>query len=314
MRKKFFVATLFLICAAGVVGCKSTSQLAWWKSAKKSDVESTVLAHSAAPELPSEVAKQAERLAVATTTGSKAAPFVPNIAPAPAIASVATAPAAYPTTNEAPAAAYPTTEAPASHVGTLAMPYDPSAVPASTPAVAAQPTSPKVQPSRYATTNMPSSIPSSAPTNRVAPNAQTPTPGSYPSTASRYELATQTATSIPAVAPAAAIGNRYAATTPVSPAVEVPTIPATSIPPINTPTTSVDTPSEKPTTAIAQATPYRPGGTSSYPNSLTAQTPTQIATRPDAPSFSSDAAQSSKENASETGTLSVPTVPSPRYR
>ena len=54
------VTGLIAVFASGVVGCKSTSQLAWWKASNKADVESSALAHSAAPQLPADVARQAE--------------------------------------------------------------------------------------------------------------------------------------------------------------------------------------------------------------------------------------------------------------
>ncbi|MGI9570549.1 MAG: hypothetical protein ACR2PH_12660, partial [Desulfobulbia bacterium] len=57
MLKKLFVTGLLVVFPIAIVGCQSTSQMAWWKSANKSDIESTTIARSAAPQLPSEVAK-----------------------------------------------------------------------------------------------------------------------------------------------------------------------------------------------------------------------------------------------------------------
>jgi len=63
MRNKLFSVGLLALLPLAAVGCHSTSQLAWWKSPKSSDIEATAIAHSAAPQLPSEAAKQAEKLA-----------------------------------------------------------------------------------------------------------------------------------------------------------------------------------------------------------------------------------------------------------
>ncbi|MEO2046012.1 MAG: hypothetical protein ABGX16_05505 [Pirellulales bacterium] len=168
MRKKLFVTGLLAVFPVVIVGCQSTSQMAWWKSANKSDIESTTIARSAAPQLPSEVAKQGEKLAANNATdgqisASQAAP--PALAASNSLASSSpgtapTAPsAAYPSTaypSTIPAntkhpsttvasarttlasaqTPYPTTQAPAppaaaTQVSAMTMPYDPTAVPAS---------------------------------------------------------------------------------------------------------------------------------------------------------------------------------------
>jgi len=384
MRYKFFVATLLYFtvgATVGLVGCKSTSQMAWWKSANKSDAESTALAHSAAPELPSEVAKRAERLAANSTSGGEAASFVPNLAPAPVAITAATVPkpttpaTGYPTTgsgritapfastaaNTSPAA-YPTTEAAASHLGSIGMPYDPSAVPALSPAIAEKTPISESQQNRYATTSLPSNIPA----NVTTPIAQTSTAETNPSTNSRYsipaanlaasstpanatasnttasnttasnttgpaptgsgskhvmsdsiavktnELAASKVTNVPVASPAVG-GNRYAATTPVPSTVEVPSFPVTSASATGMEVSSKPPAADVLATTIAEAVPYRPGGTSSYPNSLAVQSPTQIATRPDVP-VDSGKAQTPNGNASEAGTQDPTSTPSTRYR
>jgi hypothetical protein len=164
MRKKLFVTGLLTVFPVVIVGCQSTSQLAWWKSANKSDVESTTIARSAAPQLPSEVAKQGEKLAALNATDgqistSQSAPPALTASNTLASSSPGTAPtapsAAYPSTaypSTIPAnfentghpsttvassqTPYPTTQAPAppaaaTQVSAMTMPYDPTAVPAS---------------------------------------------------------------------------------------------------------------------------------------------------------------------------------------
>jgi hypothetical protein len=132
MRNKLFAASLLALFPIAVVGCQSTSQMAWWKSAKKSDIESTAIAHSAAPQLPSEAAKQAEKLAATGAAGMIESNTFPSVAPA---AYPTTGATGYPDSTVASVpASYPTTQVPvaasaASQVGAMAMPYDPSAVP-----------------------------------------------------------------------------------------------------------------------------------------------------------------------------------------
>ena len=167
MRNKRFTVGLLALFPLAVVGCQSTSQLAWWKSPKNSELEATAIAHSAVPQLPSEAAKQAEKLAATGAAGSEttpalsAAPVTAKASAAKAASMVATTTppsatqAAYPTTGAkgypgstvaSVPASYPTTQVPttpsaASQVGTMAMPYDPGAVPprstSETPVVAA---------------------------------------------------------------------------------------------------------------------------------------------------------------------------------
>ncbi len=160
MRKKLFITGLLAVFPVVIVGCQSTSQMAWWKSANKSDIESTTVARSAAPQLPSEVAKQGEKLAANNATygqisASQAAPPALSASNTLVSSSPGTAPtapsAAYPSTaypstisantehpNTTVASAqtpYPTTQAPAppaaaTQVSAMTMPYDPTAVPA----------------------------------------------------------------------------------------------------------------------------------------------------------------------------------------
>ena len=73
MRKTIVATAAAVLMSAGTLGCKSAPKLAFWKSAEKSDVESTALAHSA-PALPADVAKQAESLATTSPSIEMSAP------------------------------------------------------------------------------------------------------------------------------------------------------------------------------------------------------------------------------------------------
>lgn len=114
MRKTAITVGLLFLSASTTVGCKSAPKLAWWKSNK---TDETALAH-AAPQLPSDLAKEADAKSAAQVAGGVAAPFKPG----------ATAPAGgYPTTD-APAFT-PTAVASNAATGAAAGPYDPSATP-----------------------------------------------------------------------------------------------------------------------------------------------------------------------------------------
>lgn len=365
MLNKFVAATLVTICAAGVVGCKSTSQLAWWKSANKSDIESTAMAHSAAPQLPSEAARQAEGLAVNVsppTAGGGAVPFVPGNATALASTVASTAmpassPASYPATgmpshamattaNAHTHATNSATQMASSHVGTLAMPYDPNAVPQSSGEVVAQVASPTVSAERYgaashATTPATSTPPAYTPMGSEALASTTPAsvPPAYQSTNSRYAATSVPTSTIPGnrgglasksmpVAAAETAPNQYAVSEPA----QYPAIPsqnsafnggdryaATSAvsPAVNSPIASsggAAIGSAIPTASVANASSYRPGGTSSYPNSMTTQPTTQIASRPDTTAVNTDAAATLSPDTTVPGTLTPPPLPAARYR
>ncbi len=284
MRGKFLAASLAVLVGGSSIGCKTMPNMAWWKTASKDAPEANVLAHSA-PALPSEIAKQVEGLSTSSSeqlAGGTAAPFMPT-APVASVAST-TAPGPYPST-EAPTFTPPTAPvatvpaAPSSaNLGSLAMPYNPNAVPPAANAVAPAATPPNVD--RYA----------AAPTTG---SSTKPPATPYPSTASRYGeqvAATPVANvSVPTTSaasqltapnfvdsPTASLGGRYAQTA----AVEVPTA---SLPVDNSLAVPTVTPTSPATTTVAEASPYRPGGTSSYPTTPSVPASVQIASRPEAP-------------------------------
>ncbi|NOY42345.1 MAG: hypothetical protein GXP26_10980 [Planctomycetes bacterium] len=290
--------------------------MAWWRTAGKDAPEAEVLARSA-PDLPSEIAKQVEGLAASTSeqiAGGVAAPFVPGSSTLPA-ATVATAtnPGPYPSTA-APSftpttpttAAVPAAPATA-NLGSLAMPYNPNAVPPA--AATATPVTAPATVDRYASASTPSNV--STPGNNAALPA-----ASYPSTASRYgqQVASaagaamnmpmaQTATPpTSASGIAAKLGDRYAAA-----------VPAASLP-INNSLAEPATPTIPPITAVTEATPFRPGGTSTYPAAV--QSPMQVATRPETPTIGGSQTPNTTlpNNGSLPAANTAPHHQVPRYR
>ncbi len=105
MRKTLVATCVAVFLSSGFVGCKTASKMAWWKTADKSSIESSALAHSA-PALPADIAKQAEALASSEpaieTSGGQASPYS-AAGTAPSYAS-STPPAAknYPMTGASP--------------------------------------------------------------------------------------------------------------------------------------------------------------------------------------------------------------------
>ncbi len=311
MRGKVLVASLALLLAGSSVGCKTTSNMAWWRTAGKDAPEAEVLARSA-PELPSEIAKQAEGLAANTSeqlAGGVAAPFVPggNALPAADVAAT-TAPGAYPSTSApsfTPTTPAATTAPATASLGSLAMPYNPNAVPpaaATTTPVAAPPGA-----SRYASVATSPATPSN---NAALPAA------SYPDTPSRYGQqvasaatattdtpqtstppSTQTA-ALPTTASGAAakLGDRYAAV-----------VPSASLP-VNNSLAEPATPTIPPKTTLTEAAPFRPGGTSTYPAAV--QAPVQVATRPETPTT----AMSHTPNTTPTTDGSLPAAHTPPHQ
>ena len=313
MRGKVLAASLAVLFVGSSIGCKSGPSMAWWKSSSKTAEESEVLAHSA-PELPSEIAKQVEEVAAATTpaeSGGEAAPFVPSVS-TPAVANVATAapaaPAPYPST-EAPkftpttatAAATPADPSSA-NLGSVAMPYNPNAVP---PAAAATPAAAPATVDRYANVAVPSNnvAPAASYPNSVAPRygeQVASAPASAQSAETQVAATTTSTTSTEATAPAptavtASLGDRYAQA--AMPAAEVPVDNSLASPVTPTPTT------------VAESSPYRPGGTSTYPAVGDTQTAVQVATRP------ATAVESTQPTGTTAESTSLPATPTvPRYR
>lgn len=293
MRGQVLAASLAVFVVGSLVGCKTTPKMAWWKTSSVDAPEAEVLAHSA-PALPSEIAKQVEGAAGTANqqlAGGTAAPFVPGLR-TPAITSVAAAPSAYPST-EAPKfvpttpAAVPTAPTSPTLGSIAAMPYNPNAVP---PAAPTTPVAAPVNVDRYASTPTPSSS--------VA-TPETP----YPSTAPSY--VEQVASAQAAAQPAAvSLADRYAQAT----AAVVPEASA----PVNNSVTSPVTPTTPTVETVADASPYRPGGTSTYP--ATVESPMQVATRPAAP-VESTQSTSTPSISGDTSLPAPPTVPlTPRYR
>jgi len=317
MRGTVLAASLALLVGGSSVGCKTTSNMAWWKSAGKDAPEANVLAHSA-PELPSEIAKQVEAASAGASqqlAGGVAAPFVPSAAtpPAATVASLANA-AAYPST-EAPkfTPATPATTVPAApasaNLGSVAMPYNPNAVP---PVAKAAPAAAPVSTDRYAAATAPAST-------------TTPAATSYPGSSTRYgaqvaSVPTAPTTSTPATSPYAAA----APSTPTSAASIEPqlssryaqTVPSTSLPVDNSLATpqAPAVPASATPVSVAEAAPFRPGGTGTYPATTDLRSPVQVATRPDAPAAEETPTPeaASVYGGSQPATPVVPQVP--RYR
>jgi len=326
---KYCLLGLVLVVGISSVGCKSMPKSPWSKTASTSDPALETLARSA-PTKPSDLAKQAE-LAASQVVGGEAAPFVPSVSAIPSIslASTPTVTGSYPSTS-APSfikagvppnvVASTPTPTPNANLGSVKLPYDPNAVPPAVLSEAEQ----ALAKAKAAEKNRYASVPTSTGTLPQLSNTNaTPTAVESPSVASRYGgylAAVQTspnptpsntpvdsAIEMPAQVAAAAeslttgtTGGRYAqaagATTETPPTV------APSYAP---PTASTPTP-----TAVASAAPYRPGGTSSYPATMSTPPGIEIATRPASP-------VSEDTQVPNLGTPPAPyptTTPTPRYR
>ncbi len=296
MRVSVLTIGLVLAVSCGSLGCKSAPKMSWWKTADKSAAASTA-AVAGAPQLPSEIAKQAEALAsadpVKITTPAVKAPAVKSAVAAattavaggaaPAYTGTTTAPSSYPTTGAqsfvppttASAKTAPSTAVVGSMANSKALPYDPTNVPpaaassvaATSAAIAAAPAQADrygmAAQDRYAntypTTTTPAYAPASYPTTKIA-SAPTTTP------TTNYAANAAVPASVPFAANpgSASTGNRYATqATPVASPVST-TLPSNS-PPV------------QPASAVASVQPYRPGGTTSYPGTSANY---EVATRP----------------------------------
>ena len=291
-------AVLLLSAAANLIGCQSAQKLAFWKP-KTDAAESTALAE-AAPELPSEIAKQLEGVTTAgnETLASQAPPYSP-----PAASGADSAAPAFPTTSTPTGfAGLPTQQSPVEKAAAAISPYDPSTIASSAPAA----TTPAITPT------------GPTPTDRygyggIADSGKTPTPADYgygsaepAPTGSPYAddaapaFAASEAPSVPfdpaAVPPVT--GGRYASSPPPV-ASEAPAYAAAQ------PAGSIEGSAAPVETAtqVAEAQPYRPGGTASYPSSYSATTPISVAARPDQPQTASPsgADESPEGSATEQG-------------
>ncbi len=279
MQVRILTASLALVIGCGALGCKSAPKMAWWSSSKDSKVESTAVAH-AAPQLPSEVAKQTEGVNSADPVQISSAPaFAANSSnetgnstgAAPAYTATASPSGAYPSTGAqsyVPATNQATLPASSTTALTSAMPYNPNAVPApksdskmeSVASSAILSNSPAVE-DRYGSfsTQTTSQALASAPATGTA---SSPTNG----------LQNSNSTSDTAATPYAgtnSLGDRYAM--PNSPTQETKD-PVTKA--------SAEPQQVQAASAIASTEPYRPGGTSTYPGIAASNAQYEVATRP----------------------------------
>ena len=318
MRRIEAYGILALLFVVSTTGCKSMPSLTWWKTASKTEAaDSTALAHGA-PQLPSEVALEAERanaaqVAAASSITVTAPPYVSTGAPSinPSVYPSTSAPAfkASTTTEQVAATTAPPAKNP--NLGSIALPYNPDAVPPPAPSTTtlAQASAPT---DRYGSTTAAAPQP---PTSFGAPsNPAIPAGGSSFSSSST----------------SAGLGDRYASASvspgtsdfdpvsasPSTPAAPSPTTPsnfssqaapafaavpaggssqlgdrysqaasssyepaaATPPSPSQAPAAASATMSNQ---SVATTGPYRPGGTSSYPGAQAAQPAYNVAARPE---------------------------------
>jgi len=330
MRKAIIAPNFCLLCLAmliGIssVGCKSMPKSPWSKSAATSDPALETLARSA-PTKPSDLAKQAE-LAASQVAGGEAAPFVPGVSTIPSIslASTPTAAGSYPSTSTpsfikagVPPNVVASTPTPNANLGSVKLPYDPNAVPPAVLSEAEQALAKAkaAEKNRYASVPAPTStLPQmSAPTAVESPSVASryggylaavqtspnPTPGNTP-VDSTMEMPAQVAAAAESLA-TSTTGGRYAQA-----AAAVIETPPTVAPSYAPPTTSTST-------AVASTAPYRPGGTSSYPTTMSTPPGIEIATRPASPA-SEDTQVPNFGAPPSSGPAPYPTTtPTPRYR
>ena len=287
------------------VGCKSMPKAPWSKTAATPDTSAETLAHSAPPK-PSDIAKQEQQIA-AQASGGEAAPFVPGVSDIPSVAissAPTTTPGAYPTTSTpsfiktgAPAntpvttptnaVASTTPQVPNANLGSIKLPYDPNAVPPAALSEAEQAiaAAKEAEKNRYAnvatsTTTLPpannaNAVPSVAPTPSTGSrygdylaSVQTPeTPPVVETPANpEIEVPAQVAAAVESLGQEAS-GSRYAQA--AAAVVETPPAVAPSYTPVaQPPVAAVPTATTPTPTTVANTTPYRPGGTSSYPTTM----------------------------------------------
>ncbi len=314
---KYPLVVATLLTLALTTGCQSTgSRFVWWKPGSYFNRGETAVAESV-PELPS--TQFAENDASSAPTADSA-PSAPSVASAETIASAP--PADYSLfPSEPPATVTTSTTASA---GTTAA-VTPQTSPYSAVAASTTPTSPVVAPlgaglpgtpPPESGTSLDSSMTGAMPSSPIASATST---DRYAPTSERYaplESTTPTnitpppETAVGAMSPSApsstigsASSDRYSRySTPAATVAAVPSAPATtSTLPTESPTAELTASAETVATVELPSTPggYRPGGTTSYPES---QASASIATRP--------------ESSNESPTASENSAPSPygRYR
>ncbi len=335
MKNTTLVAGLIALASLGV-GCKSTPKLPFWKTAKAD--EATAVAH-APPALPSDAAKLAAttKPAAAQTSGGEAPSFVPG--PVTQASSSTTIPASYPSTD-APAftpdvatriasAAPASASASAASLGSIAAtPYDPTRPPRPSTASTASTVTTTPATSRYgaattALTGATASTASAAPAYgtpavgaTTAPTSQVAIPG-LPSIGgfappSRYA---RDATTMPPAGTTAAnttptydagsalnaAASRYGA--PMASTAEAA---ANAVAAADAAMSGVASATTT-TTTVATTTPYRPGGTGTYPSATPTQPPVQVATRPQEPAVTTpNATATTVPNVSRPGEATTP--------
>ena len=349
MRTKIFVTSLSIVIGSGSIGCKSASKLAWWQTADNAKADSTALAHTA-PDLPSEIAKQAEGLTTKPSieiAGGQAAPFVPNTAATKSAADVAamaatsgaypntgatgynTGATGFPVTSETQATTTPTSVA--SHTDSV-MPYNPDAVPPAANLVAAATTAapsvedrygfssttssasvtPVAEAGRYQSTTVPSQSGST-----LGTTASTAVSSTVPDTAIAF---TDPTIASPAETTSVAIGNvgtdRYSRVS-VAEQTSVSNVPtadySASVTPELPPTDALQSPITPTTTKVASS-PYRPGGTSTYPSMVAVQPAVEVASLPSPRSESTEQQVPHVATPGESTEQIAPPPLVPRYR
>ena len=333
----FSLLSLALLVGLSSVGCKSMPKAPWSKTAANIDPSAATLARSA-PAKPSDVARQPE-LAASQIAGGDAAPFVPGVSPA-AMAATSVPSTAYPSTDapnfsQAPSVAT-TASSPSTNLGSVKLPYDPNAVPPATlsPAEAALAAAEATAKSRYANVPTPTgTLPQLSNSTPAAAVSEAPKAGSryggylasaqppqtLPQSHSLSSSAVTPAGEMPAQVAAAAqslagetSGGRYAQA--VAAATETVPTAVPSYVPKTTPTAIIPAVITPTPTAVASASPYRPGGTSSYPSTTSSLPGIAIATRPDSP-VSSDAQVPNLGTPASSEPTAYPVTPqTPRYR
>jgi hypothetical protein len=303
MRVQILVASLAVVLGTATVGCKSASKYAWWDTADKAETADTALA-ATEPLLPSQIAKQAE--------GGQAAPYTPGQMAQGAMPSSypSTGAPGYPIGGMAPAyqpppqsvaATSPMADSGMSNLGSIAPPYDPSAVPpAANVALTTAPAPTESTAERYASATSAGPITPTAPMESGPSVASSPYEasagsryGNYsaanaaPSATSSYGMESAPINTAVPVAPAA--GDRYTATTTPASSAEM---------------NPLEEKSPAPDTMTA-ASPYRPGGTATYPSSAPAY---EVATRPGYEA-SSSTNEASVPNAAAPGQTTTPAAP-----
>jgi len=338
----FSLLSLALLLGVSSVGCKSMPKNPWAKTAATSDPVAPALAHTA-PTKPSALAKQMEGLAAAQIAGGEATPFVPsvNIAGPAAMASTPAPSSSYPTTTApsfmqtVPAASVAaTTPTPNANLGSVKLPYDPSAVPPATlsPAEAAIAAAEAAAKNRYASVPTPTGTPPQLSSSNIA-SVNVSSDVEPPKTASRYggyaasvqtsvaEMPNQVAAAAQSLAEDAALAagaagmpsSRYAQA--VAAATETPSAAASSYAPPVTAISEVTTPETTTPMAVASAAvAYRPGGTTSYPATMGPAPGIEIATRPDLPRSADTQVPNSGTPASGESAPYPVTPQTPRYR